>query len=169
MFMTAPCQHQLTFPALRDYEPRVAQYTDQLLEQIHKTEGNPINMSTWFNFYSFDVMGDLAFGKSFNMIKDGIVHYYMKAVHTNMLAVAAFSHLVWIFPLFKEIPGLNHDHLKFQKWLDQQVDQRRKNPPEVPDVFSWILGDYEALGSSSTRQDAVNLVGDAHLIVVAGR
>ncbi|KAM0335212.1 hypothetical protein ACHAQA_000254 [Verticillium albo-atrum] len=153
--------------ALRDYEPRVVKYTDQLLDQIGKTEGKPLNVSNWFNFYSFDVMGDLAFGKSFDMMKDGIVHYYMAAVHTSMLAVAAFSHLVWIFPLFKEVPGLNNDHLKFQAWLEQHVKQRRENKPEVPDVFSGILGDFEALEKPS-RQDVVNLVGDAHLIVVAG-
>lgn len=127
-----------------------------------------MNMSTWFNFYSFDVMGDLAFGRGFDMIKEGVVHYCMTAVHASMLAVSAFSHLVWIFPLFKEIPGLNADHLAFQAWLKQQVKQRRANRPDVPDVFSWILGDYEAL-AKPTAQDEVNLVGDAHLIVVAGR
>ncbi|KAL9943998.1 hypothetical protein D7B24_000866 [Verticillium nonalfalfae] len=153
--------------ALRDYEPRVVKYTDQLLNQIKQTEGKPINVSTWFNFYSFDVMGDLAFGRSFDMMKDGIVHYYMQAVHTSMQAVAAFSHLVWIFPLFKEIPGLNHEHLKFQAWLHQHVKQRRENKPEIPDVFSGILNDYETL-EKPTKQDMVNLVGDAHLIVVAG-
>lgn len=154
--------------ALHDYEPRVVKYTDQLLSQIKQTEGKPINVSTWFNFYSFDVMGDLAFGRSFNMMKDGIVHYYMQAVHTSMQAVAAFSHLVWIFPLFKEIPGLNHEHLKFQAWLHQHVKQRRENKPEIPDAFSGILNDYETL-EKPTKQDMVNLVGDAHLIVVAGR
>ncbi|EGY22529.1 averantin oxidoreductase [Verticillium dahliae VdLs.17] len=153
--------------ALHDYEPRVVKYTDQLLSQIKQTEGKPINVSTWFNFYSFDVMGDLAFGRSFNMMKDGIVHYYMQAVHTSMQAVAAFSHLVWIFPLFKEIPGLNHEHLKFQAWLHQHVKQRRENKPEIPDAFSGILNDYETL-EKPTKQDMVNLVGDAHLIVVAG-
>jgi len=62
--------------ALKDYEPRVANYTNQLLARIQATSGSPTNMTDWFNFYSFDVMGDLAFGKSFNMLKDGIKHYF---------------------------------------------------------------------------------------------
>ncbi|KAK7418715.1 hypothetical protein QQX98_003733 [Neonectria punicea] len=153
--------------ALRDYEPRVARYTNQLLDKLEETQGLPFDASTLFNFYSFDVMGDLAFGKSFDMVKNGVVHYFMKSVHSNMLAVSAFSHLVWMFPLFKEIPGLNYEHVKFQKWLSQQVVERQRNKPEVPDIFSWILGDYDDIKNPS-KQDTVNLHGDAHLIVVAG-
>ncbi|KAK7423226.1 hypothetical protein QQZ08_009122 [Neonectria magnoliae] len=153
--------------ALRDYEPRVARYTYQLLDKMEETKGLPFDASTLFNFYSFDVMGDLAFGKSFDMVKNGVVHYFMKSVHSNMLAVSAFSHLVWMFPLFKEIPGLNYEHVKFQKWLSQQVMERQRNKPEVPDIFSWILGDYDDIKDPS-KQDTVNLHGDAHLIVVAG-
>ncbi|KAH7009661.1 benzoate 4-monooxygenase cytochrome P450 [Ilyonectria destructans] len=153
--------------ALRDYEPRVAKYTNLLLEKLEAVQGLPFDASTMFNFYSFDVMGDLAFGKSFDMLKNGVVHYFMKSVHTNMLAVSAFSHLVWIFPLFKEIPGLNYEHLKFQNWLSSQVVERQKNKPDEPDVFSWILSDYNAL-EKPVKQDTVDLHGDAHLIVVAG-
>ncbi|KAJ3538809.1 hypothetical protein NM208_g5743 [Fusarium decemcellulare] len=153
--------------ALRDYEPRVARYTDLLISRIEESSGKVFDASKWFNFYSFDVMGDLAFGKSFNMLKEGVVHYYMKSVHTNMLLVSAFSHLVWMFPLFKETPGLNGEHIKFQKWLSAQVVERQKNKPDLPDVFSWILDDYDAI-ERPTKQDTTNLHGDAHLIVVAG-
>ncbi|KAF7558005.1 hypothetical protein G7Z17_g333 [Cylindrodendrum hubeiense] len=153
--------------ALRDYEPRVAKYTNRLLERIEEMQGLPFDASTWFNFYSFDVMGDLAFGKGFDMLKNGVMHYFMKSVHTNMLLVSAFSHLVWIFPLFKEIPGLNYEHIKFQKWLSAQVVERQKTKSDTPDLFSWILSDYDAIDKPS-KQDTVDLHGDAHLIVVAG-
>lgn len=147
-------------------------------------------MAKWFNFYSFDVMGDLAFGKPFDMIKDGIVHDYMAVVHTNMLAIGAFTHLIWMFPIIKAIPGLNRDNEKFQKWLYEHVRQRREvsffnntplllafldarlNPLKrgsaVQDVFSWILDEHEAI-EKPTKQDITDLHGDAELIVVAGR
>ena len=38
------------------------------------TVGKPMNIAKWFNFYSFDVMGDLAFGKSYKMLKSGEEH-----------------------------------------------------------------------------------------------
>ncbi|RMD44762.1 hypothetical protein DV735_g306, partial [Chaetothyriales sp. CBS 134920] len=153
--------------ALRDYEPRVEEYTQQLLALLKKRDDGPVDAAQIFNFYSFDVMGDMAFGKGFNMLKDGVVHYYMESVHANMLAVGAFSHLVWIFPLFKSIPGLNNDHVKFQAWLAEQVAERRAKQDKVSDLFSWILADYEAL-DKPTMQHTYDLYGDAHLIVVAG-
>ena len=154
--------------ALRDYEPRVEHYTKQLLSMLRAKEGTPVDASTIFNFYSFDVMGDMAFDNGFDMLKDGVVHYYMESVHANMLAVSAFSHLVWIFPLLKAIPGLNKEHVRFQSWLEDQVSARRKKKIERPDLFSWLLADYEAL-EKPTKQNLTDLHGDAHLIVVAGR
>ncbi|RMZ81318.1 hypothetical protein DV737_g2605, partial [Chaetothyriales sp. CBS 132003] len=153
--------------ALRDYEPRVEEYTQQLLSFLKKKEGSPVDVSTLFNFYSFDVMGDLAFGKGFDMLKEDVVHYYMTSVHANMLAVSAFSHLVWIFPLLKAIPGLNREHIIFQSWLTDQVSARRAMKIERPDLFSWLLADYES-AEKPTAQNLIDLHGDAHLIVVAG-
>ncbi|KAI8652091.1 hypothetical protein NCS56_01425900 [Fusarium sp. Ph1] len=153
--------------ALRDYETRVVQYAELLLHQLEKMEGQPFNAKLWIHYYTFDIMGDLAFGQSFGMLRDGLKHYYMKLGDENMSLIGAFSRLIWLFPLFKAIPGVNHTHLKFQRWLREQVDRRRKNEPPVSDVFSWILEDYESK-EQPTKQDFLNLHGDAHLIVVAG-
>lgn len=112
--------------ALRDYEPRVHEYTRQLLDRLAESCGQPIDMATWFNFYSFDVMGDLAFGKRLNMLRDGVVHYYMEAVHGSQVFIAAYSHLIWLTPLLKAIPILNREYTQFQNWLEEQVQLRRK-------------------------------------------
>ncbi|OCL03915.1 cytochrome P450 [Glonium stellatum] len=153
--------------ALRNYESRVAGYTDQLLTQIEKSKGTPLNMSDWFNFYSFDVMGDLSFGKSFGMLRDGVKHYFMKSLHDSMTIIGYFSHLVWLFPFFQIIPILNAEHLKFWDWVKNQVEERKKMTTNRPDVFSWILEDYKA-ASLPTHQMNIDLEGDAYLIVVAG-
>lgn len=39
--------------------------------------------------------------------------------------------------------------------------------PDRPDVFSWILEDYDT--RPETKQSLLDLEGDANLIVVAGR
>lgn len=59
------------FLALRDYEGRVRLYTDQLISQLNEHSGKAINACQWFNFYSFDIMGDMAFGTRFDMVKSG--------------------------------------------------------------------------------------------------
>ncbi|PYH91424.1 cytochrome p450 monooxygenase [Aspergillus ellipticus CBS 707.79] len=153
--------------ALRDYEPRVAHYTDQLLAHLEETKGKPINMSDWFSFYSFDVMGDLAFGKSFDMLQTGVKHYFMNSLHADMTNVGVLGHLPWIFPIFKVTPGLNYEHKRFWEWVDKQVEERKKTTPDRPDVFEWLLNHHTAQGSPSLEAE-LKLTGDAYLIVVAG-
>jgi cytochrome P450 family 628 len=46
-------------------------YSDELMDQLKAFSGKPFNASLWLNFYSFDVMGDLAFGQSFDMLRSG--------------------------------------------------------------------------------------------------
>ncbi|KAH7141644.1 cytochrome P450 67 [Dactylonectria macrodidyma] len=153
--------------ALRDYEPRVIHYTNQLMTQIEMMKGKPMNVAEEFNLYSFDIMGNLAFGKDFNMVKTQKMHPAMHLLHSTTKLVGIISHLSWVFPLAQTIPGLTAEFHRFEKWLDQQVLERMENEPEVPDVFSWILKTYRSL-QKPTRQDELNLRGDAMLIVVAG-
>jgi CubicO group peptidase (beta-lactamase class C family) len=78
-------------------------------------------MATWFNYYSFDVMGDLSFGKPFNMLIDGKDTYFSQQLHEDMKALGLFSHLTWLFPFFKRVPFVNSAYLKFWTWVDEQI------------------------------------------------
>ncbi|CAK7204871.1 hypothetical protein SEUCBS139899_007633 [Sporothrix eucalyptigena] len=154
--------------ALRDYEPRVAGYTDELIRQIDARLGKPVNVTEWFNNYSFDVMSDLAFGKSFGMLVSGDKkHYFTETLHADMGNVGRFSHLPWLFPIFKATPVVNAENKRFWAFVTSLVEERIKNPPSEPDVFSWLLEEYQALPDPTT-QDKLNLQADAHLICVAG-
>jgi hypothetical protein len=182
--------------ALRDYEPRVSHYTGQLIDAIEKQLGSSVDISRWFNYYSFDVMGDLAFGESFNMLIDGKDAYILKQLHADMKSIGLFSHLTWLFPFVKRTPGLNADYLKFWTWVGDRVNGRIQvsscfsisrcettvkgsctscmltrhcvqNTPDRPDIFSWLLKAYEQ--GPKTKQDTLNLHGDAYLIIIAGR
>jgi hypothetical protein len=172
---------------LRDYAPRVSHYTQLLIQAIQSEVGNPMDIARWFNYYSFDVMGDLSFGTSFDMLVDGKDAYILKQLHADMKSIGLFSHLTWLFPFFKRIPVLNADYLKFWNWVNERVEERiqasnipsqgiikrrstykrMQNSPGRPDVFSWILKDYEQ--HSKTNQNTLDLHGDAYLIIVAGR
>ena len=115
-----------TAKALKDYEPRVAGHTEELMQAIEQRKGQPMDASLWFNYFSFDVMGDLSFGKSFGMLKRGTSHYFMDSLHGFMLNVGLFGHLIWLLPVFKNTPILNKEDKEFFNFVSQQVDERRK-------------------------------------------
>ena len=60
--------------ALRGYEERMRPYGEQLLAQLRAFGGKPVNATEWFNFMTYDVMGDLAFNRSFQMLERGEEH-----------------------------------------------------------------------------------------------
>ncbi|KAF5693592.1 cytochrome P450 monooxygenase [Fusarium denticulatum] len=163
----ASVDERLPRAALRDYEHRVLKYTKLLTDRINEAKGKPFNVALWVNFYTFDIMGDLAFGKSFDMLESGIEHNFFTESHKTQGFMGAFRRLVWFFPLVSSIPIVNSSFLAFQAYIRNQVETRRKNKPAEPDVFSSILEDYDAM-EKPTQQDFDNLCGDAHLIVIAG-
>jgi cytochrome P450 family 628 len=102
----------------------VERYAKQLVGIIDQRIDNTINMTEWFSYYAFDVMGHLAFGKSFNMIIDGKEAYFLKTIRTDMVNIGYLRHLPWMFPIFTNTPGLNNNNLKFWKWIEGQFEER---------------------------------------------
>ncbi|CAG9954643.1 unnamed protein product [Clonostachys rosea f. rosea IK726] len=152
--------------ALLGYDSRITKAIDELLQVIDRDHNQPINITKWFDFFVFDVMEDLAFNKNSNMIRHGEDSYIFQTIRTDMFNIAFFAHLPWLLPFLKRTPVLNWNYIKFWNWIQNQINERRKNEPDQPDIFSWLLNNYDQ--GKKTRKDDWNLHGDAQLIVIAG-
>ncbi|EWY92019.1 hypothetical protein FOYG_08925 [Fusarium oxysporum NRRL 32931] len=153
--------------AFRDYKPGVIKYTSQLLNRLEQSQATTIDITKWFKFYSFNTMGDLAFGQSFNMLTGGVKHPFMALVESHMAMASTFSQLIWMFPLFRAMPFLGREDAIFQKWLGNQVRHQEQNKSDLPNIFSWLLEDYKSQ-LYPKEQDWLNLQADMQLIAVAG-
>ena len=56
---------------------------------VNKTDrfaaaGKPIDLCTWFKFYAFDVIGDLAFGQGFGMLERGEVDDFVTQISAGV-------------------------------------------------------------------------------------
>ncbi|KAI1332363.1 cytochrome P450 monooxygenase-like protein [Xylariaceae sp. FL0255] len=158
--------HGFSTQALLGYDPRITKSIDLLVQAIDKRLGQPMDMYEWFAFFVFDVIEDLAFNKTSNMLMDGKEAYVLNTIREDMWNIAFFTHLPWLVPFFKRTPLLNHNYLKFWKWIQDHIDERIKNEPDQPDIFSWLLAAYNK--SAKTQRDNYDLHGDTQLIVVAG-
>ncbi|KAL8782595.1 MAG: hypothetical protein Q9195_009618 [Heterodermia aff. obscurata] len=158
--------------ALRDYEVRVLRYGNELVEGLTSLSGQRIIASDWFSYFSFDVMGDLAFGESFNMLKNGETHTAIQLLHHGMAPLAMLAPVVWVIPVLAALPSYLKPAVAkgfdtFIAWCAEQVERRRKMKLEIPDITSWLLTDLET--SQQHPKEALKwLHGDARLIVVAG-
>ena len=92
--------------AIRGYEHRIATFQDQLTSYIAAREDESVDANEVMRFYNFDVMGDLAFGTPFGMLKGEKEHWAIMLLHRgieplgSMLPIWAFrvgwSHIFFL-------------------------------------------------------------------------
>lgn len=155
--------------AVRDYETRINGYNDLLAKKIKDSKGKPMDMTLWFNLFSFDVMALLAFGKNYGMLESGEKHHALEMLDAGMQPLAYFLP-TWFFRMLTAIPGLSAGYLKFVKFCIDELSWRVNNASEADkkggsDIMSWILRAYQ--GIDRPEKDPM-LQADARLIIVAG-
>ncbi|EEA26956.1 hypothetical protein TMatcc_004763 [Talaromyces marneffei ATCC 18224] len=147
-----------------------------ILPNEYKTEKGQIvrNMSNWLGFMTYDVMGELCFGKSFNLLIDGAKR---KMVH--LVDRAAYRHYVcglWM-PLDRWgldkifIRKLTMDRWNFIITSRAEATERAKERVEAgrdakKDFFCYLLNakDPETGEGLSMKE----LWGEANVLMVAG-
>jgi tryprostatin B 6-hydroxylase len=111
--------------ALRGYVESVRTYDELLLSRIESVSAANLsmNVSKYFNYYSFDVMGHLAFGESFEMLKNDKEHWAIELMNTGLEALA-FLFPTWLFRVLIAIPGLLRDHARITEFCNNQLAKR---------------------------------------------
>ncbi|OCK75773.1 putative cytochrome P450 [Lepidopterella palustris CBS 459.81] len=151
--------------ALRGYEKRIAAYNTALVDRIAGMVDRPVHVSQWFNYYSFDVMGELAFNKDFEMLSSGQQHWAIGLLNESM-RLQGLKLPTWILRMLLAVPGLAQKYWKFIGYCDGQVEERIGKTVETPDVMSALLPKTES--GSVSPQDLLTLRSDARTIIVAG-
>nr|UBX54539.1 cytochrome P450 [Aspergillus sp.] len=81
-----------------------------------------------FNFYSFDVMGGLAFGESFAMLDMANMadNHWAIRILLNSLVPMEYFVPIWLFRLMMAIPGLAKDVHRFMDFSEAKIRSRMK-------------------------------------------
>lgn len=67
-------------------------YIDQLFQQLHaRSSSGPIDVVTWYNMLTFDIIGDLAFGEAFGQLKSGKTHPWVDVTFESIFTAATLS------------------------------------------------------------------------------
>ncbi|KAI1083821.1 putative cytochrome P450 [Whalleya microplaca] len=79
--------HGFSDNAMREQEPIIRKYIDLLLERLHQECGNgkeKLNMEAWYNWTTFDIVGDLVFGQSFRCLESIHYHPWIEFIFTSI-------------------------------------------------------------------------------------
>jgi cytochrome P450 len=135
--------HGFSNQAMVDQQPLIGHYVDLLIERLREKSKNgtePLNMVSWYNWTTFDIIGDLVFGESFGCLDSSSYHYWVKFIfeavwiNTIMAELRRFTVgrfcLQWFMPKTMEERSWRHKRL-----TEEKVAQRLRLGVERPDFM----------------------------------
>jgi hypothetical protein len=139
--MRKSLSHGFSSSSLADQEDLVQAFVDLLIRQIEKhCCDKPGDMVKWYNYTTFDTIGELAFGEPFGCLKSG------KALplpamhrHTNIVGEPHF----WIDILFDSIKSTNlsraFEYMRPVRYLFRKLYEKELLPQFVtaPRIKQW--------------------------------
>ena len=155
--------------ALREYETQLDYFNDKVLTRLREFKGGAVNVTKWFNLYSFDVMGRLAFGKDYGMLDSGEKHWALQLLSDGMEPLG-LNLPTWLFRMLTSVPFLVAGYHKFVRFCTEETVWRVQNDGKKgaaggTDIMGWLLKAYKDV--PHPEQDPM-LHADARLIIVAG-
>jgi tryprostatin B 6-hydroxylase len=154
---------------LRGYMLRTQKFNELLIARIDDHERKAMNVTKWFHLHSLDVMGDLVFNKSFNMLQSGETHWAIKLLE-NGLQVQGYAFPPWLYRVFVTLPGMGSGYRRFVQLCIDQLDERMKLQGKTThvDMMSPLIEHFQSLSPEDQKNALPMLQGDSRMLIVGG-
>ncbi|MCJ1294430.1 hypothetical protein MMC34_005988 [Xylographa carneopallida] len=164
--------HAFSSRALREQDPLILSTVDKFLQCLDKQAPQPstetVDLAKWFSWMSFDLIGDLAFGESFNCLEEQVNHPWVQMIFGNLQGIvylnacSRFSLFASILPYIipSSIKKMIDEHWKLtMSMLRRRIDRGTTRR----DFISPILENNTAKGLREGEMEA-----NASLFMMAG-
>lgn len=161
--------HGFSDRALREQEGLMQHYIDMLMSRLKDfaLAKEPTNMVRYYNFTTFDIIGDLSFGKSFGCLETGGYHWFIENT-IKLLQGSPYIRFALYYPLFTNLlkSFISKEFLKARDGLFEYgrdtVDARLNNESQK--------GRYDFI-DALTKDDVVayeEILGTSTTLIFAG-
>ena len=165
--------HAFSEKALREQEGSIQGYFNLLIEKLQDAAAaaTPVDMVQWYNFTTFDLIGDLTLGKSFGCLKDNEYHDWVRRIFKSIKigpfvrTVATYTDVQRLMHLLAPAAVIEaraqHEAyvaINTQERIDKGVMKDRK------DFMSYILRNRDEKSPVSDAEIAAN----CNILLMAG-
>jgi len=137
--------HGFSEKAIREQESVLKVYVDLLIQRLHKrAKEGPQDMVAWFNWTTFDLIGDLTFDRSFDCLENEAYHEWIPFVFGGIKAVLIASELKR-YPLVMRLfsllfrKQLLSSRSKGHQFTRERVAHRISSKTDRLDFLGYIL------------------------------
>lgn len=166
--------HAFTERALLAQEPVIQKYVELLIQRLteeaisDKSKSCVVDMFDWYSYTTFDILGDLGFGESFDCLQNKTLHPWIGKTFSWIKALTFFASAGYFplleFALQKAIPeSLLEEQREHFKYATDKIRRRMGHETMHEDFFSSILASKEGKGLS-----AEEIEESSHVIMLAG-
>ncbi|EZF74480.1 hypothetical protein H105_03818 [Trichophyton soudanense CBS 452.61] len=168
--------HPMSDKALNAQQEIITGYVGQLIEELRARsigekggKKGTVDMVRWFNFTSFDILGDLAFGEPFGCLRSGIMHPWIELIFTaikSVMDMQIIRRVPGLFPMMMTIAGMfqQSQHLQDQfMFCQKKARERLGRETTRPDFMTYILRATEEKGMTQDEIEA-----NAQILIMAG-
>lgn len=135
--------------AVREQEPLIMSFVDLLIQRLKtqiegETEGE-VDLVQWYNFATFDIIGDLALGQSFNSLQAGKYHDWIASIFRG-LENLAWIQIVQAYPVLEAImtclvrlfPSLLEGQRSHREYTTVAMQKRLTTETDKKDFVSFF-------------------------------
>lgn len=163
--------------AIHEQEPVIKSYVDLLIQKLYQAiENSPsgnavvVDVLEWFNYTTFDVIGDFIWGTPFGCLDQLRYHPWIQVIAQFKVALIAGA--------FKFYPPLDHvlelitpktamaDLWMIWKTTEEKISQRLAMKSHRRDVISHMVAANEASSNLHITRDEIEING--MLLIIAG-
>ena len=138
--------------ALRTQYPLIQRHADMLVTKLHElanmpdslNEGALVNMTDWLNFFTMDVIGDLAFGEPFGCLRNGEYHFWVRTLFSYLkgmsIAAAPRFYPSLEFLLQKLMPkSVLEGQRRHTQFANERINRRLDLKTDRPDFMTPFM------------------------------
>ncbi|KAL2874085.1 hypothetical protein SGCOL_010766 [Colletotrichum sp. CLE4] len=153
---------------MKEQEPMIGGYVDLLLRRLHENcdDGTrALDLRDWFNFCTFDILGELAFSSSFGCLESAEYHPWVKIIAFQQKEIEWIGELNrqglrFITAIIMKILAKNK--LEFMGYTIQKLQTRIQSGKQA-DIIESFLNNKEGM-----KLDMERLVQNSTLLIAAG-
>lgn len=170
--------HGFSEKALREQEPLIQSYVDLFMTRLLQKTAEArlgtatVNIAQWFNFITFDIIGDLSFGESFHCLEKSHYHPWIAILFSHFKALALstccrffpFLGRLMLYTLPKAVKQQRIDHFNMSKEkVHQRIEAQQKQTWRSTDFMAHVLRHNDEKGMTLSEIEST-----FNILVVAG-
>lgn len=119
---------------MNSLRPRLADQVQSLVQCIAKYDGGPVDIDQVMSWFSFDAMGEVVFGKDFDLLNSRVMHPAILHRDRALAMLGPIADAIWIARFaFSFVPfyGKVRDWMRMVAFCEERMEMRVK-------VSSWV-------------------------------